>query len=72
MLPKAIDYFHHNSEAIVYQMLWKSIIALHTFRLRKCSLGVPHRTIGASRKRKMLGLYFMMNKGRLRCDWVDE
>jgi len=24
MLPKAIDYFHQNAEAMVYQMLWKS------------------------------------------------
>ncbi|CAL5091765.1 unnamed protein product [Urochloa decumbens] len=60
MLPKAIDYFHQNAEAMVYQMHW---ISKHGFALiqvekpcvstRRSSMGT-RRNFGGDRKRKLM------------------
>jgi len=37
MLPKAMDYFHQNAEAMVYQMLWKSKHGFPHIQVEKAS-----------------------------------
>jgi len=60
MLPKAIDYFHQNAEAMVYQMLWKSkhgfahiLVEKPCMSTRRSSMRTQ-RTIGGAAKRKLL------------------
>ena len=60
MLPKAIDYFHQNAEAMVYQMIWKSKHGLAHIQVEKPCMSTrrssmrTQRTIGVASKRKLL------------------
>jgi hypothetical protein len=60
MLPKAMDYFHQNAEAMVYQMLWKSkhgfalIQVEKPFRSTRRSSMRTQRTCGGATKRTLL------------------
>ena len=56
MLPNAINYFHHNTEATVYQMLWKSRHSIAYIQVERENLKSPgsQRTIGGGTKRKRL------------------
>ncbi|CAN6196742.1 unnamed protein product [Urochloa humidicola] len=56
ILPKAIDYFHKNVEASIYQILWKSkhstaYIQVETVSMKNQS---RQRTVQEDRKRKLL------------------
>ncbi|CAL5050901.1 unnamed protein product [Urochloa decumbens] len=55
MLPKAIDYFCQNSEATVYQMLWKSKHGTEYINFEKGSMEIStaQRTSKGARKRKL-------------------
>jgi hypothetical protein len=60
MLPKAIDYFHQNAEAMVYQMIWKSKHGLAHIQVEKPCMSTrrssmrTQRTFGVASKRKQL------------------
>ncbi|XP_066392986.1 uncharacterized protein [Miscanthus floridulus] len=56
MLPKAIDYFQQNTEATVYQILWKAIHGTAYVHLGKPSMEAPgaRRTFKGARKRKLV------------------
>jgi hypothetical protein len=60
MLPKAIDYFHQNAEAMVYQMLWKSKHGFAHIQVEKPCMStrrssmITQRTFGGDTKRKLL------------------
>jgi len=60
MLSKAIDYFHQNAEAMVYQMIWKSKHGLAHIQVEKPCMSTrrssmrTQRTIGVASKRKLL------------------
>uniref|UniRef100_K4A0M0 Rx N-terminal domain-containing protein n=2 Tax=Setaria TaxID=4554 RepID=K4A0M0_SETIT len=55
MLPKAIGYFSQNTEATVYQMLWKSRSGTAYIQVEKASIFMPRtrRTFLGGRKRKL-------------------
>ena len=55
MLPKAIDYFRQNTEATVYQILWKAIHGTAYIHFGKPSMEAPgaRRTFRGARKRKL-------------------
>ncbi|XP_062188487.1 uncharacterized protein LOC133891758 [Phragmites australis] len=52
MLPKAVDYFCQNTEATVYQMLWKSRHGCVYIQVEKETMST-RRTFGGARKRKL-------------------
>jgi hypothetical protein len=60
MLPKAMDYFCQNSEATVYQMIWKSKHGFALLQVEKATMRKQRtnmrtrRTIGGARKTKPL------------------
>ncbi|KAG2631341.1 hypothetical protein PVAP13_2NG019900 [Panicum virgatum] len=60
MLPKAIDYFHQNAEAMVYQIIWKSKHGFALIHVEKPCISTrrssmrAHRTSGIASKRKLL------------------
>jgi hypothetical protein len=56
MLPKAIDYFQQNTEATVYQILWKAIHGTAYIHFGKPSMEAPgaRRTFKGARKRKLV------------------
>jgi len=60
MLPKAIDYFHQNAKAMVYQMIWKSKHGIAHIQVEKPCMSTrrssmrTHRTFGVVSKRKLL------------------
>ncbi|KAF8731881.1 hypothetical protein HU200_015825 [Digitaria exilis] len=60
MLPKAIQYFHENAEAMVYQMLWKSKHGFTLIQVEKPCMGTQRSstrtrsTLGRLRKIKLL------------------
>ena len=56
MLPKSIDYFQQNTEATVYQILWKAIHGTAYVHLGKPSMEAPgaRRTFKGARKRKLV------------------
>ncbi|RCV09312.1 hypothetical protein SETIT_2G017200v2 [Setaria italica] len=70
MLPKAIDYFCQNAEAMVNQMLWKS---KHGFALIQINMR-RRSTFGGARKRKLFqGDGEELIRGRIRlCHWIDS
>ncbi|CAL5077154.1 unnamed protein product [Urochloa decumbens] len=53
MLPKALDYFHQNTEATIYKMIWKSKHSSALIQVEKSSIST-HKTFGGARKRKLL------------------
>ncbi|KAF8731333.1 hypothetical protein HU200_016388 [Digitaria exilis] len=53
MLPKAIDYFNHNTEATIYKMIWKSKHSSALIQVEKVSVSTQ-KTVGGARKRKVL------------------
>ncbi|TVU00356.1 hypothetical protein EJB05_54216, partial [Eragrostis curvula] len=59
MLPKAIDYFHQNANATVYQMIWKSEHGSAVIHFEKSNMNTrricmgAQRTFGGTRKRKL-------------------
>uniref|UniRef100_K4A0W0 Rx N-terminal domain-containing protein n=1 Tax=Setaria italica TaxID=4555 RepID=K4A0W0_SETIT len=59
MLPKAIDYFHQNAEAMVYQLLWKSKHGFARIQVDKPCMSAwrsrmrRRSTSGGARKRKL-------------------
>jgi len=63
MLPKAINYFHQNAEAMVYQMIWKSIHGFAHIQVEKPCMSTrrssmrTQRTLGEATKRKLLQGY---------------
>ncbi|KAF8731332.1 hypothetical protein HU200_016387 [Digitaria exilis] len=69
MLPKAIDFFRQNAEAMVHQMLWKSE---HGFALIQVGMRT-RRTFGRASKRKLLqGHDEELTRIRIRrCHWID-
>uniref|UniRef100_A0A0A8YWV1 Uncharacterized protein n=1 Tax=Arundo donax TaxID=35708 RepID=A0A0A8YWV1_ARUDO len=56
MLPMAIDFFRRNTEATVYQMLWKSKHGTAYIQVEKGSIFMPStwRMIPGARKRKLM------------------
>ncbi|KAF8690444.1 hypothetical protein HU200_040797 [Digitaria exilis] len=60
MLPKAIQYFHENAEAMVYQMLWTSKHGFALIQVEKPCMGTQRSstrtrsTLGRLRKRNLL------------------
>ncbi|KAL6647746.1 hypothetical protein ACP70R_015183 [Stipagrostis hirtigluma subsp. patula] len=56
MLPKAVDYFHQNIEATVYQMLWKSKHGAAYIQIEKAGMETPSErsTSRRARKRKLV------------------
>ncbi|TVU40683.1 hypothetical protein EJB05_14153, partial [Eragrostis curvula] len=52
MLSKAIDYFHQNTKAIVYQMLWKSKHGSAYIQVEKVPM-FTQRIFAGPRKRKL-------------------
>ncbi|KAL6647745.1 hypothetical protein ACP70R_015182 [Stipagrostis hirtigluma subsp. patula] len=65
MLPKAIDYFHQNIKATVYQMLWKSKHFTAYIQVEKAGMETPSewRTSRGSRKRKLVQRQYQELKG---------
>jgi len=63
MLPKAINYFHQNTEAMVYQMIWKSKHGFAHIQVEKPCMSTrrssmrTQRTLGEATKRKLLQGY---------------
>ena len=55
MLPKAVDYFRQNTEATVYQILWKAIHSTAYIHFGKPSMEAPgaRRTFRGARKTKV-------------------
>ncbi|WVZ50654.1 hypothetical protein U9M48_001887 [Paspalum notatum var. saurae] len=53
ILPGAIDYFHRNTKATVYQIIWKSKHGTAHIQIEKASMRVQ-RDFGGVRKRKLL------------------
>ena len=59
MLPKAMDYFCQNSEAAIYQMIWKSKHGSALIQVEKASIGTrrtnmrTRRTFEGARKSKV-------------------
>jgi len=53
MLPKAIDYFHQNTESTIYKMIWKSKHSSALIQVEKASM-ITQKTFGGARKRKLL------------------
>ena len=60
ILPKAIDYFHQNAEAMVYQMIWKSKHGFAHIHIEKPCMSTrrssmrTRRTFGVASERKLL------------------
>jgi len=60
MLSKAIDYFHQNAEAMVYQMIWKSKHGFAHIQVEKPCMSTrrssmrTRRTFGVASERKLL------------------
>jgi len=60
MLPKAIDYFHQNAKAMVYQMIWKSKHGIAHIQVEKPCMSTrrssmrTRRTFGVASERKLL------------------
>jgi len=60
ILPKAIDYFHQNAEAMVYQMIWKSKHGFAHIQVEKPCMSTrrssmrTRRTFGVASERKLL------------------
>uniref|UniRef100_A0A0E0AFB0 Disease resistance N-terminal domain-containing protein n=2 Tax=Oryza glumipatula TaxID=40148 RepID=A0A0E0AFB0_9ORYZ len=56
MLPRAIDYFHQNAKATVYQMLWKPKHGVAYLHAVKATVNIlsTRRTIRGARKSKLL------------------
>ncbi|KAG0541459.1 hypothetical protein BDA96_02G018600 [Sorghum bicolor] len=56
ILPKAINYFQQNTEATVYQILWKAIHGTAYINFGKPSMEAPgpQRTFRGARKRKLV------------------
>ncbi|PUZ68284.1 hypothetical protein GQ55_2G013900 [Panicum hallii var. hallii] len=79
MLPKAIDYFHQNAEATVYQMIWKSKHGLAHIQVEKPCMSTrrssmrTQRTFGVASKRKQLqGHDEALIRNRIRAyHWLD-
>jgi hypothetical protein len=63
IIPKAIDYFHQNAEAMVYQMIWKSKHGLAHIQVEKPCMSTrrssmrTQRTFRIASKRKLLQGY---------------
>ncbi|KAF8644277.1 hypothetical protein HU200_066504 [Digitaria exilis] len=53
MLPKAIDYFHQNTGARIYKMIWKSKHGSALIQVEKASMRT-RRTLEGTRKTKVL------------------
>jgi hypothetical protein len=80
VLPKAIDYFCQNVEAMVYQMIWKSN---HGFALiqvekpcmstwRSSSTGRRSTSRGVRKRKRFQGEDEELIRGRIRnCHWLD-
>jgi len=78
MLPKAIDYFHQNVEAMVYQMIWKSKYGFAYIQVEKPCMSTrrssmrTRRTFGVASKRKQLqGHDEELIRNRIACHWLD-
>jgi hypothetical protein len=60
IIPKAIDYFHQNAEAMVYQMLWKSKHGFALIHVEKPCISTwrssmrTRSTFGEARKKRLL------------------
>ncbi|KAG2639641.1 hypothetical protein PVAP13_2KG187016 [Panicum virgatum] len=60
MMPKAIDYFHQNAKAMVYQMIWKSKHGIAHIQVDKPCMSTrrssmrTQRAFGVACKRKLL------------------
>lgn len=80
MLPKAIDYFRQNAEAMVYQIPWKSKHGYALIQFEKPCMSTwrsnirRRSTFGGSRKRKLFqgddDEEFIRGRIRL-CHWLD-
>jgi hypothetical protein len=53
MLPKSVDYFHQNTEATIYKMIWKSKHSTALIQVERESMST-HTTFGGARKRLKL------------------
>ena len=53
MLPKSIGYFHQNSEATSYKMIWKSKHSSALIQVEKASM-IVQKVFGEARTRKLL------------------
>ena len=53
MLPKSIGYFHQNSEATIYKMIWKSKHSSALIQVEKASM-IVQKVFGEARTRKLL------------------
>jgi hypothetical protein len=79
MLPKAIDYFSQNAEAMVYQMLWKSRHGFALIQVEKPSMRTwsssmrRHKSRGAWKRKLFQGDDEELIRGRIRlCHWLDS
>ncbi|CAL5034570.1 unnamed protein product [Urochloa decumbens] len=79
MLPKAIDYFCQNDEAMVYKMIWKSVHGFALIHVEKPCMSTRRSimrrrsTSGGARKRNLLqGDDEELIRIRIRlCHWLD-
>ncbi|TKW30199.1 hypothetical protein SEVIR_2G019800v4 [Setaria viridis] len=80
MLPKAIDYFRQNAEAMVYQMLWKSKHGFARIQVEKpcmrawrSSMRRRSTSRGARKRNLFQGDDEELIRGRIRlCHWLDS
>jgi hypothetical protein len=79
MLPKAIDYFRQNAEAMVYQMIWKSKHGFALIQVEKPCMSTWRSSMrrrstskGAWKRKLFQGDDEELLRGRIRlCHWLD-
>jgi len=78
ILPRTVDYFHQNAEAMVYQMIWKSKHGLAHIQVekpcksaRRSSMRTQRTFEVASKRKQLQGHGEELIRNRIVCHWLD-